>query len=291
MKEKKITLNNYWILPFKWVVCVWSLFPSTKSSNVSSEFGNVVEWESVDFFFCDSNCSFRFATIDNTFRVGRGGGGGGPLCSSLLSIAPLPIALPLRALTLLKFARAAFISSWAFSKRRMLVSMSDTGDIWVSCVCVVFSISSPRRSVVRIDSAVSMDRFAVRMISSKESSQTSFCTSDESVDDDEKSFFCSTQYRLFVRRANGWIELCVGVRDFSTFNASTDCSSTLLLFHGEMKMGWSTFGQFGEVSIRPSGTSCWQEPEKRFKDLLLNLLQYKTRKEHHLNLGVNANKL
>jgi hypothetical protein len=24
---------------------------------------------------------------------------------------------------------------------------------------------------------------------------------------------------------------------------------------------------------------------------LLNLLQYKTRKEHHLNLGVNANKL
>ena len=243
------------------VVC--SLFPSTQSSNVSSEFGNVVEWGSVDLFFCDSNCSFRFATIDKTFRVGRGGGGGGPLWSSLLSMAPLPMALPLSALTLLKFAKAAFISSWAFSNRRMLVSMSDTGEIWLSCVCVVFSISSPRRKVDKIDSAVSMDRFAVRIISSKESSQTSFWTSDESVDDDEKSFFCSTQYRLLVRRVNGWTEeWCVGVWDLSSaFITSDGWSSTLLLFHGEMKMGWSTFGQFGEVSIRPSGTSCWLEPE------------------------------
>ena len=133
----------------------------------------------VERFLCDSNCSFLFATIDITFNVGRGGVGGGPLCSILLSLPP-PIALPLRALTLLNVASAAFISSWAFSKRRMFVSMSETGETCVSISTTLSTVSSPRRSVDKIDSAVSMDRFAVRIISSKESSQMSVLGLDSS---------------------------------------------------------------------------------------------------------------
>ena len=70
------------------------------------------------------------ATMDMIFAAGRGGGGGGgPLLSSSLW-SMVAMELPLRALTLRKLARAAFISSWAFSSLRMFVSMSETGEIW-----------------------------------------------------------------------------------------------------------------------------------------------------------------
>ena len=81
-----------------------------------------------DLLFCDSNISFLLATIDITLGVGRGGGGGGPLLSIDLG-SIVAEAVPLRAWTLLKLASAAFISSCAFSRRLMLVSMSETGEI------------------------------------------------------------------------------------------------------------------------------------------------------------------
>jgi hypothetical protein len=61
-----------------------------------------------------------------------------------------------------------------------------------------------------MDSAVSMDRLAVRRISWKDTSGTSL--SDESVDVDKKWAFLSAKFRLRVRRDTGTAERVVAGR-------------------------------------------------------------------------------